>query len=219
MFIELRKELDKLTTETGKKYLVTAALGASKGFTERTEMDKVAKILDYAYLMTYDFGGPGGTVGHHTNLYSYGPDGKSSSADQAIKDFIAAGVPANKLGIGVAFYGKGNQAETTTNHGLGEKRVNVPAGTPAPRIPAGGYTMLKDSIINQKGYKRYWDKQARAPYLFNDENRYFITYDDEKSAKLKAKYVKKHHLAGVFFWQYSSDPKGYLLNELYKDLN
>jgi chitinase len=218
MFQVMRKDLDQLSKETGKKYLITAALGASKGFTEKTEMDKVAQILDYAYLMTYDFSGPNGTVGHHTNLYSYGPDGKSSSADQAIRDFMAAGVPANKLGIGVAFYGKGSQAATTLNHGLGEKRAVVPAGATAPRIPAGGYTMLKDSIINQKGYKRYWDKKAQAPYLFNEENRNFITYDDEKSVKLKSKYVKKHHLAGVFFWQYSSDPKGYLLNELYKDL-
>lgn len=69
MFVELRRELDKLSTETGKKYLLTAALGASKNFIAHTEMDKVAKLLDYVYLMTYDFGGPNGTVGHHTNLY------------------------------------------------------------------------------------------------------------------------------------------------------
>jgi len=221
MFKEIRKDLDQLSAETGKKYLITAALGASKGFTEKTEMGEVAKILDYAYLMTYDFGGPNGTVGHHTNLYSYGPDGKSNSADQAIKYFMDAGVPANKLGIGVAFYGKGSQSTTTANHGLGEKLVpRPPAGSPpGPRIPAGGYSNLKDSVINKNGYKRYWDKQAKAPYLFNEENRNFITYDDERSAKLKSRYVKKHHLAGIFFWQYSSDPKGYLLNELYKDLN
>ena len=79
--------------------------------------------------------------------------------------------------------------------------------------------MLKDSIINKKGYTRFWDKKAQAPYLFNAENQQFITYDDEKSTKLKSRYVKKNHLAGVFFWQYSSDPKGYLLNELDRVLN
>ena len=161
MFFELRKELDKLTAETGKKYLLTAALGASKNFIANTEMDKVAKLLDYLYLMTYDFGGPNGTVGHHTNLYSYGPDGTGSSADQAIKDFIAAGVPAHKLGIGVAFYGKAVDAASTENNGLGQQRVRPVAGIPSPSAgQAGGYTKLKDSVINQNGYTQYWDKKG-----------------------------------------------------------
>lgn len=220
MFIELRKELDKLSAETGKKYLLTAALGASKKFIANTEMDKVAKLLDYLFLMTYDFGGPNGTVGHHTNLYSYGPDGTGSSADQAIRDFIAAGVPANKLGIGVAFYGKAVDAASIENNGLGQQRVRPVAGTPSPSAgQAGGYSKLKESVINQNGYTRYWDKNAQAPYLFNSVKKVFITYDDEKSTKLKAKYVKKHKLAGVFFWEYFSDPKEHLLNVLDKTLN
>ncbi|WP_411274141.1 glycoside hydrolase family 18 protein [Daejeonella sp.] len=220
MFVELRKELDNLSTETGKKYLLTAALGASKNFIANTEMDKVAKLLDYLYLMTYDFGGPNGTVGHHTNLYSYGQGGTSSSADQAIQDFIAAGVPAHKLGIGVAFYGKAVDAAGVENNGLGQERVRPIAGTPsASSGQAGGYTKLKESVINQNGYTRYWDKQAQAPYLFNPDKKVFITYDDEKSTKLKAKYVKKHKLAGVFFWEYFSDPEENLLNVLDKTLN
>lgn len=220
MFVELRKELDKLSTETGKKYLLTAALGASKNFIVHTEMAEVAKILDYLYLMTYDFGGPNGTVGHHTNLYSYGANGTGSSADQAIRDFIAAGVPANKLGIGVAFYGKAVDAASIENHGLGQQRVRAAEGvTPASQGQAGGYTKLKTSVINQNGYIRHWDKKAKAPYLFNPEKKVFITYDDEKSTKLKSRYVKKHKLAGVFFWEYFSDPEGHLLNVLDKTLN
>lgn len=220
MFKGLRKELDQLSSETGKKYLLTAALGASKNFIAHTEMVEVAKIADYLFLMTYDFGGQNGTVGHHTNLYSYGTNGSGSSADQAIRDFIAAGVPAHKLGIGIAFYGKAVDAAGTENHGLGQQRVSPVAGTPAASAgQAGGYTRLKQSVINQNGYTRYWDKKAKAPYLFNPEKKVFITYDDERSAKLKSRYVKKHKLAGVFFWEYFSDPDGSLLNELNKHLN
>ena len=220
MFVELRKQLDKLSSETGKRYLLTAALGASKNFIANTEMDKVGKILDYLYLMTYDFTGPKRTVGHHTNLYSYGRDSLVASADQAIKDFIKAGVPARKLGIGVAFYGKEVTAANGLNHGIGQQRVS--ASSSQKSILAGsaeGYTNIKENIINKAGYKRFWDKEAKAPYLFNQENNSFITYDDERSTRLKSRYVRKQKLAGVFFWEYFSDPGEYLLNQLDKNLN
>jgi chitinase len=61
---------------------------------------------------------------------------------------------------------------------------------------------------------RYWDEHARAPYLFNSETRQLITYDDEESIRLKCEYVIDHHLAGMMFWQYASDPKEYLLDAM-----
>lgn len=137
-----------------------------------------------------------------------------------LRDFIATGVPAHKLGIGVAFYGKAVDAAGIENNGLGQAHVRPAVGTPIPSTgQAGGFTKLKESVINQNGYTRYWDKDAQAPYLFNPEKKVFITYDDEKSTKLKAKYVKKHKLAGVFFWEYFNDPKEHLLNVLDRTLN
>jgi chitinase len=69
-------------------------------------------------------------------------------------------------------------------------------------------------LINQNGYTKYYDKKARASYLFNPATKVLITYDDEESIKAKCKYVKKNKLAGIFFWEYFSDPKGYLLREI-----
>jgi chitinase len=214
MWIELRKELDKLTTQTGRKYWLTGAFNVSKAYTDHVELSEVAKYMDFINLMTYDFSGPNSTVGHHTNLYNYGPLGPRS-ADKGIRDYISMGVPPEKLLPGVAFYSRGVRSTTTKNNGLGEPRAQLPAGT---TIPAGGYSRLKDSVVNRNGYKRYWDNEARAPYLFNSENMNFITYDDEESTRLKARYAKTNNLAGVFFWQYFSDPKGYLLEVLNQEL-
>src|SRR6202000_1736692 len=47
MFKALRGELDKLQHETGNKMFLTAAVGGFKRFTLNTEMDKVAKYLNY----------------------------------------------------------------------------------------------------------------------------------------------------------------------------
>jgi chitinase len=213
MFKAIREELDLLEKEKNRKYLLTTAVGASDAFLEHTEMGLCQQYLDYILIMTYDYGGKNGTVGHHTNLYNYGGLGadESSSADRSVRHFIAAGVPAGKIGLGGAFYGKGFEAATTNNNGLGEARVKP--------VQGGGYTKLKDSIIGQEGYKKYYDKRAKAPYLFNEKSKVFITYEDEKSIRLKCKYIKKHKLAGMFFWEYFNDPKEYLINVIDKNLN
>ena len=90
-----------------------------------------------------------------------------------------------------------------SNHGLYQ-----PAIAPAR---GGGFTFLKDSLINKNGFARYWDTLAAAPYLFNSEKKIFISYDDEESVKRKCEYVKQRHLAGAMFWEYASDKKEYLL--------
>jgi chitinase len=36
---------------------------------------------------------------------------------------------------------------------------------------------------------------------------------------MKAKYIRKHKLAGIFFWEYFSDPQEYLLNEIDRIMN
>jgi chitinase len=116
---------------------------------------------------------------------------------------MAAGVPASKIVIGLAFYGKGWEMESTDNHGLYRTALKSAKG--------GGFSYLKDSLVNKNGYKEYWDKAAKAPYLFNKDKRIFISYDNERSVKEKCKYVKRHKLAGAMFWEYNNDKKEYLL--------
>src|SRR4051812_41844223 len=68
------------------------------------------------------------------------------------------------------------------------------------------------------GFVRYWDDKAKAPYLWNEETKQFVTYDDEESVKLKCEYVKEKNLGGIMFWQYSSDPKEYLIKTINQNL-
>ena len=204
LFKELREGLDSLGRATHMKYYVTTAVGGSQSFIDHTEMDKVQQYTDYINIMSYDYAGAWNTVSdHHTNLYTSSGDTSQYSAHRSIQAFIAAGVPANKIVMGIAFYGKGWQMESTDNKGLYRKTLKSARG--------GGFTYLKDSLIDKNGYKDYWDAVAKAPYLFNPEKKIFISYDNERSVKAKCKYVRQHQLAGVMFWEYNSDKKGYLL--------
>jgi chitinase len=204
LFKELREGLDSLSLITNMKYYVTTAVGGSQSYIDHTEMDKVQQYTDYINIMSYDYAGSWDSVsGHHTNLYVSSGDSDQYSAHRSIQAFIAAGVPAAKIVIGMAFYGKGWQMESTDNNGLYRKALKSARG--------GGFTYLKDSLVNKNGYKEYWDAAAKAPYLFSAEKKIFISYDNERSVKAKCKYVKQHHLGGAMFWEYNSDKKEYLL--------
>jgi len=212
MFRDLRHGLDSVEHETGKKMLLSAAVGGFKNFLLHTEMDKVAQYLNYVNLMTYDYSHGDSIAIHHTNLSASKQYSSNEYAASAVTDFEAAGVPASKLVMGIAFYGHSFKVIDNNQHGLGIKVVGG-------RIQlGGGYTFIKDSLVNQKGFKYYKDKNADAPYLYNADTNQFISFDDEWSVKNKCQYVRENDMAGVMFWEYANDKKEYLLDEIDKDL-
>jgi chitinase len=212
MFQALRKGLDSVSHETGRKMLLTAAVGGFKSFIQHTEMDKVGQCLDYINLMTYDYQRDSMAT-HHTNLYGSKKYTSNEYAAQAVTDFSTAGVPMSKLVMGVAFYGHGATVADNKQYGLGIGTVKNPV-----RWRVGGYTNIKDSLVNQKGFKYYKDRKAKAPYLYNATTRQFVSYDDEWSVKHKCRFVRKKGMGGVMFWEYAEDRKEYLLDEINRDL-
>ncbi len=204
----LRKTLDGAG---GKHYLLTIAAGGDDYFTSCTEMDKVQKYLDYVQLMTYDLKGGFQTfTGHHTSLYSNRRDLFPASADKAVECFIRAGVPKEKLVIGGAFYSREWRSVPDIEHGLHQM-----AGTTGGYGPA--YHILVQDYINKNGYVRYWDDEAKAPYLFNGET--FISYDDRESLKRKAEYVREKDLFGMMYWEYGCDKTHTLTGWIRKHLD
>ncbi|HEY0272014.1 MAG TPA: glycoside hydrolase family 18 protein [Chitinophaga sp.] len=209
MFQALRLQLDTLEKAVGKHLFLTCAVGGSKNFVDHTEMGKAAPYLDYVNLMTYDNYG-GAVAGHHTSLYASRIYNAHGSADSTVQWFHAAGVPYSKLVMGIAFYGRGAIVADTGKRGLGDAVVKSTRG--------GGYTFLKDSLVNKKGFREFHDETAKASYLFNPDTHVFITYDDEWSVKNKCTYVLTHKMGGVMFWEYDSDLKQYLLDQINKTL-
>ena len=212
LFKELRKGLDSLKKITRKSYLVTTAVGGHQEFIEHTEMEKVQQFTDFINIMSYDYAGGSDTISsHHTNLYASSGDTAQGSTDKSVKAFMRAGVPAKKLVVGMGFYGKGWEMETTDNNGL-YRRAKASAR-------AGGFDYLKDSLENKNGFIKYWDDVAKAPYLFNQQTKVFISYDDERSIREKCAYIKKNNLGGAMFWEYGHDKKEYLLDVIAREFN
>jgi chitinase len=204
---ELRKRFDREEKRLGRPLVTSIATGASTDFLEHTEMAKVQRYVDTINLMSYDYYVPvwDKTTGHHSPLFTNPADPKKISADRTVHEYESAGVPASKIVLGVPFYGKSWAKVPAINHGL----FQIGTEAPATYLPYGNLTSLQNN-----GYVRYWDASASAPFLYNKDAQIFISYEDPESLAEKCKYVLDHRLAGIMFWEYSSDPAGVLLESI-----
>ncbi|MCQ4085280.1 glycoside hydrolase family 18 protein [Saccharibacillus sp. JS10] len=203
---EIRELMDARSVSDGKTYLLTIAAGADQYYIDGTEMDKVQQYLDYVQLMTYDMrGGFQILTGHHTNLYTPTGDLFRISVEASVKLFANAGVPKSKIVVGAAFYSRMWKGVPNINNGL--HQMAATSGGYGPE-----YSELFESYIDQNGFRKYWDEQAQAPYLYDGDT--FITYDDPQSIASKCRYVKNEQLGGVMFWEYRCDTTGQLLEAI-----
>jgi chitinase len=203
---DLRERFKKMQKPLHRHLYITIAAGASAEFLQHTEMGEVQKYVDTVNLMAYDYYEPGDDkiTGNHAPLYVDPADPKAISSDKSVKEFEAAGVPADKIVLGVPFYGHVWGHVAATNNGLFQP------GAPVPDAYSTYGTLTQD-FANQ-GFTRYWDAKASVPYLYNAQKQIFVSYEDPESLALKCKYVIDQHLAGMMFWEYGSDPSGKLLD-------
>jgi len=215
LMAELRSALDRAGAARHRHYLLTFAAGASSQFLAHTEMEKVQASVDFVNLMTYDFREAEGDpiAGHHANLYTHPSAPDPSSADRAVSDFLAAGVPPGKLVLGVPFYGRawGEVESDDASGGLFR-----PGKKPSERLDTH-YANLS-ALAAGGGFERRWDRASQAPYLWSREKKIFVTYDDPESLRVKSRYIIEHGLAGAMFWEYYADPTGALLGTLFTEL-
>ena len=208
---ELRQRFDD-SARRGRRLYLTIAMGASDDVIANTEMQKVQRYVDTVNLMTYDYYEPGSesVTGNHAPLYADPADPKAASSADTVRAFEKAGVPAEKILLGVPFYGHEWGQVKDQNHGLFQ------VGKPIP----GAYTPFSviDTTMLSSGFTRYWDDAAKVPYLYNPQQQIFVSYEDPESLKLKCQYVRSQKLGGIMFWEYFGDSNGKLLETINTEL-
>lgn len=205
----LREKLDSIGSNK-KSYLLTIATAASQTYLDHTDMKEAHQYLDFINIMTYDFFvGGNGKTGHHANLYhSSDKDGNSRSGNRAVQEHIIAGIPTEKLLLGVPFYGRWWTGTNPKNRGLYQEATG--------KYGSYSYITIADSLRDNV-FDSYWDESAMVPYIWRKKDSLFMTYDDEISIKHKAEYINNKGLGGIMFWQFNGD-NGDLLNSISDNL-
>ncbi|MDR2783383.1 MAG: glycoside hydrolase family 18 protein [Treponema sp.] len=211
LLTELRAAMDELGEKTGKRYSLSACVPASPWWVTKNDAVAAANIVDNLKLMAYDYyGGWSATTGHLANLYNNpaDPEWGGWSTAQAVDVYLKAGVPAEKIVLGLAFYGKAwGGVEDGGVNGLFQKHTGAV-------YPDGlTWVQIKVFLNGEEGYTRYWDEAAHAPFLYNGDT--FITYTDDQAIQEIGAYAKEKGLGGVMVWEYAHDMNG----EIFKVLN
>jgi chitinase len=159
---------------------------------------QAAEYLDYVNVMTYGMAGafPGWKSWHSSALDGATPDTPSSVA-VAVRSFLAAGVPANKLGVGIGFFGDCWSAPVT---GPGQEIGGA-------RIVATDSEMSTTAIASSyfSGAAARRDPTAQVPYLSfaaptGAKGCTYISYEDATSIAAKGAWARGQGLGGAIVW-------------------
>ena len=178
-------------------WLSVAGTGDKAYINNSIDVLNVAPLINYFNLMSYDFtAGETGERGrnHQSNLYDSALSLPGYSVDSMVKNLENAGMPSNKIMLGVPFYGRLGATITKS------------------------FDQLRKDYINKNGFKFNFDKQAKVPYLTKN-GVYEMSYDNELSILIKGDYVLKNNLGGIFSWTSTYDQANILARAMYLSIN
>ena len=100
------------------------------------------------------------------------------SYDDAVKAHIEAGVPAERLVMGMPFYGRGGKLLSNRD--------------------------FRDIDLNGE-YTEHWNDTAKVPYLTNKDGIMVLGFDNVRSLSIKCEYILEKGLLGGMYWEYAAD--------------
>ena len=134
----------------------------------------------------------------------------------AYQTYLAAGFPADKLVLGVPFYGRG-YANVDSTDGSFAAFTGLPPGTWAGEDGVFDYWDLQTNYIGQGDWTRHWHAESKSPWLYSPSAQVMISYDDTESIGAKIDYIIDQELGGIMFWELSGDTRSHELTSLMAD--
>ena len=188
----LRDKLDWQEAQTGREYFLTTACGDGDSFLQKIEPKPVAAVVDHIFLMEYDYCG---SWSKRTEF-----NAPLNRVRSSVQDYIKAGVPEDKLVLGMPLYGRQFEGVSSANGGL---------HSTYQKTSSISYDEILQKYLSNPACTLYRDSTAASPYLL--ANGTFISYDDPTSVAVKAGMARDLDLAGIGFWEITQNRTGTLM--------
>jgi len=198
----VRQELDSYSAEHagGHHFELSIAAPAGPQHFELLKLAELGEVLDHVNLMAYDYAGSfSDFAGHQANIYPSedNPDSTPFSTQVAVDAYIAGGVPAEKLILGMPIYGRAftqTDGPGTAFNGVGEGSWE------------NGIWDYKELPLN--GAEVQYDEAIGATWTYDAASRTMVSFDTPDMIREKVSYAQGLGLGGSMFWEASADKTG-----------
>jgi len=196
------------------------------------ELDKIKDSFDWLNLMSYDYSGPWDPfTGIDAPLYGrwgegyYGHPKYQFNIHETIQYYLSNCFPAEKIVLGIHTESKA----WTLNNGTDERSGMYCPGIQSPNMTYSRqegwlnyYEILQfwhnetvedprwgDLVLGRENWNIFDHENGQvdgcymSPYMYQGEH--WISYDDEASVDVKARYANHYGLKGAFVWEVDTD--------------
>ncbi|XP_021010681.1 chitinase-like protein 4 [Mus caroli] len=205
---EMRKAFEEESVEKDIPRLLLTSTGAGiidviqSGY----KIPELSQSLDYIQVMTYDLhDSKDGYTGENSPLYKSPYDiGKSAdlNVDSIITYWKDHGAASEKLIMGFPAYGHTFTLSDPSKNGIGAPTVS--AGPPGKYTNEQGLLAYFEicTFLNE-GATEIFDGTQEVPYAYLGNE--WVGYDNVRSFKLKAQWLKDNNLGGAVVWPLDMD--------------
>lgn len=231
------QKLAEASKQDGTYYWLTSAVTASSWVLGGQTNSEFLDYLDFVSIMSYDYhGGWNQYVENQANIYADPADTETSALalptlgfDWSMNYYRGA-AQSEKILMGVPYYTRG-----WTNVTGGDKGLHGTSKTPATgdeniwcdydengkEIAAGANPLWHVLNLMEKdsNYQEYWDPVGCVPHVWNEVNKTFLTFENEKSIQERINVVRNQNLGGVLIWvmhgdyDYDEEKKEYTIGD------
>ncbi|MDF3070495.1 MAG: chitotriosidase-like [Polyangiaceae bacterium] len=199
LLTEFRAAINAEAKASGKDALLLTIAAPAGVAVRGLDLAKIHEPLDWINLMSYDYYG-GWDV--HTNHNAPAPK-VGAGVQGSVSIYMNFGVPAEKIVLGMATYGRSfANAETDKVGALSKGNGPVGRCTGAPGMLS--YFEIKE-LLDAGKLKASWDDAAMVPYAYDSSSKLWVSYDDERSFGKKLDFIDQKGLGGAMFWALDMD--------------
>ncbi|WP_283697427.1 glycosyl hydrolase family 18 protein [Clostridium perfringens] len=220
----LREKIDVASKEDKKNYLLTAAVTASPWVLGGISDNTYAKYLDFLSIMSYDYhGGWNEYVEHLAGIYPNNEDRETLTQimptlcmDWAYRYYRGV-LPSEKILMGIPYYTRGWENVQGGINGLHGSSKTPASG----KYNIWGDDLNNDGVLEPAGanplwhvlnlmeqdpnLKVYWDEISKVPYVWQNDEKVFLSFENEKSIDARLEYIQNKNLGGALIWVMNGD--------------
>lgn len=212
MLADFRGQIDYWNTEDDEEYVLTLTIPGVPEQYQFFPLEDATTLIDWFNVMSFSYEGAWSEfAGHAAPLFSSDRDPRdvdsraTYNVDGTVNGLLNLGIPADKIVIGIPFFGQSwRNVRPNDYFGLYSETDGVPTGT-----RPGGQLFFSDltTFLDSDRYVRFFDQSAGVPWMYNEEARIAISYENAESILGKAAYVRRVGLGGMLAWELSFDDR------------